>query len=261
MMRLKDKTVIITGAGNGIGRATAILFAKEGANVVVTDINEEAVIHTSEEIKKCGGNSLYIHHNIALETEWENVIAKTLDQYGEINILFNNAGTFLIKPLIETTFDEWQNVMNINVTGTFLGLKYVLPVMMKQNGGSIINNSSTAGLMGSVGVSLYGTSKGAIRSLTKHVAMEYAPYNIRANSIYPGFVNTDMMKYRGKVDETNENQQSKGVPLGRIGFPEEVARTVIFLASDESSYTTGAEFVIDGGRSAGKSIAKGESYE
>lgn len=260
-MRLKNKTAIITGAGNGIGKETALLFAKEGANVVVTDLNEEAVNQTSAEIKKSGGKAISISHNISCENDWEQVVLKTLDNYAEINILFNNAGTFLIKPLIETTLEEWQNLMNINVAGTFLGLKHVITVMMKQNGGSIINNSSTAGLTGSVGVSLYGASKGAIRSLTKHVAMEYASYHIRANSIYPGFIDTDMMKYRGEIDQSNEQQQSKGVPLGRIGYPQEVARTVLFLASEEASYTTGAEFVIDGGRSAGRSKSKGEMYE
>lgn len=259
-MRLHNKTVIITGAGNGIGRATALLFSQEGANVVVTDINEEALHHTANEMKRIGDNVLSILHDISIEDDWKRVVAQTLDKYGEISSLFNNAGTFLIKPLIETSLDEWQNLMNINVAGTFLGLKHVLPVMMKQNGGSIINNSSTAGLAGSDGVSLYGASKGAIRSLTKHVAMEYSSYKIRANSIYPGFIDTDMMKYRGDIDQSNEQQQSNGVPLGRIGFPQEVARTVLFLASDESSYTTGAEFVIDGGRSAGRSKPKGDSY-
>ncbi|MEH7123094.1 SDR family oxidoreductase [Bacillus sp. JJ1773] len=260
-MRLQDKTAIITGAGNGIGRETAYLFAREGANVVVTDICEEAASNTTEEIKKHGGKSIHIPHNISIESDWENVIAKTLDNFGKINILFNNAGTFLIKPLIDTTLEEWHQLMNINLAGTFLGLKHVIPVMMKQNGGSIINNSSTAGLMGSVGVSLYGASKGAIRILTKHVAMEYAPYNIRANTIFPGFVDTDMMKYRGEVDQSNKQQQSQGVPLGRIGNSDEVAKTVLFLASDDSSYTTGAEFVIDGGRSAGRSPMKSDHYE
>jgi NAD(P)-dependent dehydrogenase (short-subunit alcohol dehydrogenase family) len=254
MMQLKGKTAIITGAGDGIGKTTALLFASEGANVVVTDINEFTGADTAEEINRLGGQALFLRHNISQERDWENVIQQSLDTFGGIDVLFNNAGTFLIKPLIETTLEEWNYLMSINVAGTFLGLKHVIPVMMKQKNGSIINNSSTAGLVGSLGVSLYGASKGAIRSLTKHAAMEYASYNIRANSIYPGFVDTNMMKYRGEVDQTSEQQQAQGVPLGRIGHPREVADTVLFLASDDSSYTTGAEFVIDGGRSTGKSF-------
>jgi NAD(P)-dependent dehydrogenase (short-subunit alcohol dehydrogenase family) len=253
-MRLRGKTAIITGAGDGIGKATALLFSAQGANVIVTDINEETGACTAEEIISQGGQAVFLKHNIREEQDWVTVVEKTTEAFGTIDILFNNAGTFLIKPLIETTIEEWDHLMGINVAGTFLGLKHVIPVMMKQRKGSIINNSSTAGLVGSINVALYGASKGAIRVLTKHTAMEYAPYNIRANAVFPGFVDTNMMKYRGEKDQTDEQLQSQGVPLGRIGTPSEVAETVLFLASDESSYTTGAEFVIDGGRSSGKSF-------
>jgi NAD(P)-dependent dehydrogenase (short-subunit alcohol dehydrogenase family) len=252
-MRLVDKVVIITGAGNGIGKETAILFSKEGAKVVVSDLNEDAAATTVAEIQQNGGQAIFVKHDISDEKSWSNVVERTLEAFGKIDCLFNNAGVFLIKPLIETSLEEWKQIMNINAAGTFLGLKYVIPIMMKQSSGSIINNSSTAGLVGSVGVSLYGASKGAIRSLTKHAAMEYAPYNIRVNAVFPGFVDTAMMKYRGEVDQTNKSQQSEGVPLARIGTTNEVAQTVLFLASDESSYTTGTEFVIDGGRTTGKS--------
>jgi len=252
-MRLSNKVAIITGAGSGIGKTTALLFAKEGAKVVVTDMNQKTGDETVQEIILNGGQALFIKHDISIEKDWVTVIEKSLNSFGKIDILFNNAGKFLIKPLIETSLEEWKNVMDVNVAGTFLGLKHVIPVMIKHNQGSIINNSSTAGLVGSLGVSLYGTSKGAIRSLTKHVSMEYASNNIRANTIFPGYVDTNMMKYRGAVDNTTIDQQALGVPLGRIGIPKEVADTVLFLASDDSSYITGAEFVIDGGRSTGKS--------
>lgn len=252
-MRLRGKVAIVTGAGNGIGKTTALLLASEGAKLTVTDIQEAKAKETAKEIKKHGGEALFLRHDISEEQEWQQVVQNTIDSYGKIDILFNNAGTFLIKPLIETEIEEWRHLMKVNVEGTFLGLKSVLPEMIKRKQGSIINNSSTAGLVGSNGVSLYGTSKGAIRSLTKHAAMEHAPDNVRINAVYPGFVDTDMMKYRGEKDKTDEQKQSEGVPLGRIGQTSEVANTVLFLASDESSYTTGAEFVIDGGRSAGKS--------
>lgn len=251
-MRLKGKTAVITGAGGGIGRTTALLLAKEGANVVVTDLNEVSGTATAEEINTNGGQAVFLQHDISQEHDWKYVVQSAVEHFGKIDVLFNNAGTFLIKPLIETTIEEWNHLMSINVAGTFLGLKYVIPVMMKQKSGSIINNSSTAGITGSVGVSLYGASKGAIRILTKHAAMEYSAYDIRVNAIFPGYVDTDMMKYRGEVDQTDQQQQSQGVPLGRIGKPEEIANTVLFLASDEASYTTGAEFVIDGGRSSGR---------
>ena len=157
----------------------------------------------------------------------------------------------MIKPLIETTLEEWNHVMSVNAAGPFLGMKYVLPVMIKNQTGSIINASSTAGLIGSSGVSLYGASKGAIRVMTKTAALEVAQYNIRINSIYPGFVNTQMIKHRAEVENKDLKDQSSAIPLGRVGEPLDIAKTVLFLASDDSSYMTGAELIIDGGKSVG----------
>ncbi|MFC3420027.1 SDR family NAD(P)-dependent oxidoreductase [Salinicoccus hispanicus] len=252
-MVLKEKVAIITGAGNGIGRETAILFAKEGAIVVATDINENDVRKTVEHVHENGGEGIFIRHDISKEEDWNNVVNTTIEKYGKIDVLFNNAGTFMIKPLIETTLEDWNKLMSINVNGTFLGLKYVMKVMMTQKHGSIINTSSTAGLVGSPGVSLYGASKGSIRALSKHAAVEGAPYNIRVNSIYPGFVATGMLGQRSETEESEENELAQKVPLNRVGETAEVAQTVLFLASEKSSYTTGAEFVIDGGRSMDKS--------
>lgn len=250
-MKLINKTAIITGAAEGIGRATALLFAQEGAGAVVTDINEEKGQLTADEINRQGGKAIFVKHDISLEKDWQNVVEKSLDAFGSIDILFNNAGIFLIKPLIDTTLEEWNTLMGVNVTGVFLGMKSVIPVMQRQGKGSIINNSSTAGLIGSKGVALYGTTKAAIRSLSKHAALEYGSDNIRINVVFPGFVNTKMIAYRAEIDKTNQEQQRSTVPLGRIADPEDIAKTVLFLASDDSSYLAGAEIIIDGGKSLG----------
>lgn len=251
-MKLIKQTAIITGAGAGIGRATALLFAQEGAGVMVTDINAEKGQLTADEINAQGGKAIFVRHDISREKDWHNVVEKSLEEFGSIDILFNNAGMFLIKPLIDTTLEEWNRLMGVNVAGAFLGMKYVIPVMQRQGKGVIINNSSTAGLIGSKGVALYGTTKAAIRSLTKHAALEYAPNNIRINSIFPGFVNTKMIAYRAEIDKTNQEQQRSTVPLARIAEPEDIAKTALFLASDDSSYLAGAEIIIDGGKSLGQ---------
>jgi len=250
-MRLKGKTALITGAGNGIGKTTALRFAAEGAEVAVADIREQAAAETAREIERAGGKALPIRMDISQEADWQHAVNQVVARFGQIDVLFNNAAIFLIKPLIETTVEDWDRIMGVNVRGTFLGLKHVIPVMIKQGGGSIINNASTAGLVGAKGVALYGSSKGAIRNLSKHAALEYAEYGVRVNSIYPGFVDTAMLKHRMDTEQNNSAEQGKKVPLGRIGEPREIADTVVFLASDESSYITGAEIVIDGGRTAG----------
>jgi len=250
-MRLKGKTALITGAGNGIGKVTALRFAEEGAEIAAADIDEEAARRTAAEIEQAGGKALAVRLDISSEADWQNAVSLAVEKFGKIDVLFNNAGVFLIKPLIETTVEEWDRVMGVNARGTFLGMKHVIPVMMRQGGGSIINNASTVGLAGSQNVSLYGASKGAIRSLSRHAALEYAPYGIRINSVYPGFVDTAMLRHRMDTEQNGAAAQGKKVPLGRIAEPREIADTVLFLASDEASFITGAEIVVDGGRTAG----------
>lgn len=250
MGRLQDKVAIVTGAGTGIGKQTALLFATEGASVIVTDIDEKTGHETAEEIRKSGGDALFVKHNVRSEDDWKQVVSQTLEKYQKIDVLFNNAGIYIIKPLTETTLDDWDKLMGVNVTGVFLGMKHVVPVMAEHKSGSVINASSVAGLIGAAGHVLYGASKGAVRIMTKDVAAEYAPYQIRVNSIHPGYIKTGMAELGAKVANVTLEDLGKGYPLGRLGDPVDVAKLVLFLASDDSSYITATEFVIDGGMTA-----------
>ncbi|WP_066186770.1 MULTISPECIES: SDR family NAD(P)-dependent oxidoreductase [Gracilibacillus] len=246
-MRVKNKVTLITGAGSGIGKETALLFAKEGAKLVLTDVAVDAVQETEKEVKELGAEAISIKHDVSKEEDWQKAVEKAVDQFGTIDVLFNNAGIYIIKPITELELDTWNKLMAINVTGTFLGMKHVLPVMQKQNSGSIINASSVAGLRGAPGHALYGASKGAVRIMTKDVAMEVARQQIRVNSIHPGYIDTQMADYGAEQQGTTTEELGEDYPLGRLGKRSEVAKTVLFLASDDSSYTTGAEFPVDGG--------------
>ncbi|MFZ4453596.1 SDR family NAD(P)-dependent oxidoreductase [Salibacterium aidingense] len=247
MGKLDDKTAIITGGAAGIGRQTAILFAREGANVVITDVDENKGKQVLEEIKAINGNALFIKHDVSQENEWKTVVTQTTQQFNHIDILFNNAGIYIIKPIPEIDAVTWNKVMNINVTGVFLGLKHVLPVMEKYKAGSVINASSTAGLRGTEDHLLYGASKGAVSAMTKNAAAEYASKGIRINSIHPNYITTAMADYASGVTHQSKEEMDTSHPLGRMGHPNEVAKTVLFLASEDASFSTGAEFVIDGG--------------
>ncbi|KQO17790.1 SDR family NAD(P)-dependent oxidoreductase [Paenibacillus sp. Leaf72] len=251
-MRLKGKTAVITGGGTGIGRATSLLFAGEGASAVVTDIDEDSGLRTVKEIIELGGQALFVKHDVRSETDWEEVAAQTANIYGKADILFNNAGLFLIKPLLETTLADWERLMSVNVTGVFLGMKHIIPLMLAGGkGGSIINASSNAGLFGASGLTLYGATKGAVRIMSKDAALEFASANIRVNSIHPGYIHTQMIDYAAELASKKVEDQGALVPLGKVGSTLDVARLALYLASDESSYATGAEFVLDGGVSAG----------
>ncbi|GMK47932.1 MULTISPECIES: glucose 1-dehydrogenase [Paenibacillus] len=250
-MRLEGKVAIITGAGTGIGKSTALRFAKEGAKVVVTDINEASVKQTADEVKKLGGEALAIRHDVGSEDNWIQVVDEAVKAFGTIDVLFNNAGIYVIKPLFDTTVEDWNRLMNINVTSVFLGMKHVIPVMLKQQRGSVINASSIAGIGGSPNHVLYGASKGAVRTMTKDVAMEFATQGIRVNSIHPGYINTAMVDYAAATTHRDKEALGQAVsPIGRVGNVDEVSNLVLFLASDESSYMTGTEMVIDGGAMA-----------
>lgn len=250
MMRLENKVAIITGGGTGIGKETALQFAKQGAKVVITDINKEAAMNTAQEIQAMGAEAIFVQHNVSSEEDWKMVVSETISHFKKIDVLFNNAGIYIIKPLTAIEVDEWNRLMSINVTGVFLGMKHVIPVMVEQKSGSIINASSIAGLFGAPGHALYGASKGAVRIMTKDAAIEYAGKGVRVNSIHPGFIETAMTDYASEATGRTTAELNAAYPLGRMGTTEEVAHTVVFLASDESSFTTGTEFVIDGGATA-----------
>ncbi|GLX68798.1 SDR family NAD(P)-dependent oxidoreductase [Paenibacillus glycanilyticus] len=249
MSRLADKVAIITGAGSGMGREEALLFAQEGAKVVATDINEEAVLAVVKEIEAKGGVAMAIAHNVASEEQWISVVAAAVEAYGRIDILVNNAGISFAVGMLDTTVDQWDKVMNINLSSVFLGMKHVVPHMQNNKSGSIVNISSIAGLTGSQGAGAYTASKGAVRMLSKAAAVDYGKDNIRVNSVHPGFIETPMSK------EFVNNEQMLGwflsqTALPRVGQAVEVAKAVLFLASDDASYLTGIELPVDGGVTA-----------
>jgi NAD(P)-dependent dehydrogenase (short-subunit alcohol dehydrogenase family) len=243
-MRLENKVAIITGGGGGIGRATAIRFAKEGARVLVADIGEEAGIKTVQLIKENGGVAEFVRVNMTKPEDVEHMVQKAVDTFGKLDILINNAGVKSDeKKIPDVSLVEWQEVFDINTTGVFLGMKYVIPKM--ESGGSIVNTASIAGIKGQKLVAAYSASKSSVIALTKTAATEFGKKNIRVNAIAPGIIDTDMV---GDWKKTKKwPVLSTANALNRIGQPEEIANTILFLASDESSFITGETIVIDGG--------------
>jgi|HigsolmetaAR204D_1030405.scaffolds.fasta_scaffold00281_20 NAD(P)-dependent dehydrogenase (short-subunit alcohol dehydrogenase family) len=249
MGQLAGKTAIITGAGSGMGREEAVLFAQEGAEVVATDINESAVRAVVEEITKQGGKAIALAHDVSSEDQWKQVIDTCLKTYGKINVLVNNAGVSFPGTVLDTTVEQWNRVMAINVTSIFLGMKYVIPHMKEAGGGSIINVSSIAGLSGCCGAGVYTASKGAVRMLTKAASVDFGRDNIRVNSLHPGYIETPMSAPYINDPQTLQYFLSM-TAMGRVGQPSEVAQAALFLASDASSYVTGVELAVDGGVTA-----------
>jgi len=245
MGRLDGKVAIITGAASGQGALEVKMFAGEGAKVVATDVQEDLLKDVVDEVKKEGGDVLAIKLDVTSEAEWKDVVNKTVETYGKLDILVNNAGIFIGGNAEETTLDKWDKVMHVNATGTFLGIKYAIPEMRKAGGGSIVNISSISGILG-FGAAAYNASKGAIRTLTKNVAADYAKDNIRVNSIHPGVVVTPMSEPLLDVPETRKSLEDM-TPLPRLGEPKDIAYGALYLASDETSFMTGSELIIDGG--------------
>lgn len=247
MGRLTGKVAIITGAANGMGAAEAVLFAKEGAKVVATDIQESALQQVLEQMKEAGGEGIVMKHDVTSEEGWEQVVAEAVNQFGKVDILVNNAGVASPKTMVQMGMEEWNKVMNINLNGCVLGMKAVIPEMKKAGGGSLINISSIGGIVGMAGSSPYTAAKGALRALSKSAAVEYGKDHIRVNSVHPGIIETPMTK-----DSFNDAEPfyRTFTQLPYFGQPEDVAYGVLFLASDESRFMTGAELVIDGGWTA-----------
>lgn len=250
MGRLSEKVAVITGGAGGIGKVAAERFLKEGAKVVLVDLFEESLQKAKEELSSYG-EVLTVQADVSKESDVENYVKKALEHFGKIDVFFNNAGIEgKVAPLVEQKIEDFDKVISVNVRGVFLGLQNVLPVMIKQGHGSVINTSSVAGLEGSPGVSPYIASKHAVVGLTKAAAIEVASANVRVNSIHPSPVNTRMM--RSLEDGLNVEQEdlAKTIPLGRYGEPSDIANLVLFLASDESSFITGVQYRIDGGMGA-----------
>ncbi len=243
MARLQDKVIIITGAAQGMGATHARLCIEAGAKVVLTDINAEKGQALAAEL---GNQALFIQHNVTSEDDWTQVIAATQAYFGTINVLVNNAGITQSKSILETSLDDYRRILEINQVSVFLGMKAVIPSMQASKQGSIINISSINGLVG--GAIGYTDSKFAVRGMTKAAALECAPFGIRVNSVHPGVIATPMIM-QGDTKAAVE-AFAKSIPLRRVAQPEEVSRLVLYLASDDSSYSTGSEFIVDGGLTA-----------
>ena len=249
-MRLENKVALISGGARGMGAEEARLFAAEGAKVVIGDILENEGHRTEAEINEAGGECLYIRLDVTSEDDWRQAVAAAVARFGKLDIVVNNAGIGGGGRLEDTTVEEWDRVMAVNAKGVFLGTKAAIPDMRRAGGGSIINISSQLGLVGTDTSSpQYQASKGAVRLLTKATAIQYAGEGIRCNSVHPGPIITPMTE-AGRANPQRQEVMLSRIPLGRYGLAEDVAYGVLFLASDESSFMTGSELVIDGGWTA-----------
>lgn len=240
MSKLEGKVAIITGGANGMGETHARLFVSEGAKVVITDIDSEKGEALAKEL---GNHAMFIKHDVSSETDWQQVVKKAEEAFGPISILVNNAGVSTSLSVEYSSLDDYQQVVNINQISVFLGMKYTVASMKKAEKGSIINISSINGLSG--GAIGYSDTKFAVRGMTRAAARELAKYHIRVNSVHPGVINTPMVKNNEHYDRIQQMVQT--LPLGRMAEPEEISQLVLFLASDDSSYSTGSEFIADGG--------------
>ena len=249
-MRLENKVALISGGARGMGAVEAHLFAQEGAKVVVGDVLEDEGRQTEAAVNEAGGECVFVHLDVTREDDWAQAVATAVSRFGKLDVLVNNAGISSTGGIEELTVQDWDRTLDINTKGVFLGTKAAIPEMRKAGGGSIINISSGAGIAPAPGTSgAYAASKGAVRIFSKSTAIQYAKENIRCNSVHPGPIETPMLRSaRGSGAELGDTIER--VPLGRIGRPEEIAYGVLYLASDESSFVTGSELVIDGGRTA-----------
>ena len=246
-MRLENKVAIISGGSRGMGAFEAALFVQEGAKVIIGDVRDE---EGRDLAKHIGSNAVYMHLDVTSERDWAAVVKEATDRYGKLDILVNNAGVSARGTIEETSVDDWDRVMGINAKGVFLGTREAIPEMRKSGGGSIINISSQLGLVGMAESSpQYQSSKGAVRIFTKSAAIQYAPEGIRVNSVHPGPIVTPMTEAR-RSDSAVQQVMVSRIPLGRYGESKDVAYGVLYLASDEASFVTGSELVIDGGWTA-----------
>ena len=260
--RVQGKVALVTGGASGIGRACAIALGREGATVVVTDVQDDAGRDCAAKVKQGGGDAVFLHHDVTSEENWIGVIGEVKSRFGRLDILVNNAGIAIAGPITEMSLADWRRLESINLDGVFLGVKHALPLMRAGGGGSIVNMSSLAGLKGSANLAAYCATKGGVRLFTKAVAMECAALrdNVRVNSVHPGIIETPIwlsivpgmggLPNAGGANAPDLDAMSSAfVPTGKKGVPEDIAAGVVYLASDESRYVTGSELVIDGGLS------------
>jgi NAD(P)-dependent dehydrogenase (short-subunit alcohol dehydrogenase family) len=263
MGKLADKVALITGAGSGIGRAAALLFAKEGAKIVVADFVPQGGHETVKMIKEAGGQAVFVEVNVTKSPDVQKMIKSAVDTYGRLDILFNNAG-MQGKYIMTADLPEemWDSIITTNLKGVFLGCKYALPIMLKQGGGVIINTASSAGMLGLPGQQAYCASKAGVIQLTKSAALEYADKNIRINCICPGGIVTPLAGIgKPMTDATMVPPFHQPQAMRRFGQPEEVARVALYLASDDSSFVTGTSSVVDGGWTAGIPKMPAKKYQ
>jgi NAD(P)-dependent dehydrogenase (short-subunit alcohol dehydrogenase family) len=250
--RFKEKVAIVTGGGAGIGQASATAFAREGAKVVIADIDEKAATRTVQEITSAGGKAIFIRCDISKGVDVESMVDRTVREFGGVDVLHNNAGVVRYGTVVEMSEKDWDFILNINLRGSFLTCKHVIPQMKKRGGGAIVNTASVQAFASQRTVAAYSASKGAIVSFTKTVALDHAPDNIRCNCIAPGSVHTPMLESAANLFAKENPQQAmvdwgKLHPLGRVARPEEVANLALFLSCEDSSFCTGACFTVDGG--------------
>jgi NAD(P)-dependent dehydrogenase (short-subunit alcohol dehydrogenase family) len=249
MSRLLNKVAIITGAASnpGLGYASAVRFAEEGAKLVITDIDMQGLAVAEKNLTALGAEVLAMEQNVVDEDRWQQVIDATVERFGSLDILVNNAGIALLRPISEYTTADYDLQMDVNIRSVFYGCRKALPAMIASGGGSIVNMSSVAGLRGLPGVSVYGIAKAGVQNLAKTIAMEHAADGIRCNSVHPGLIDTNIQNDARRDNYDEFVKIGESVPWGRMGFPEEVANCVLFLASDEANYVTDTKLVVDGG--------------
>ncbi|MFS0576262.1 glucose 1-dehydrogenase [Sporosarcina sp. 179-K 3D1 HS] len=248
---MQDKVGIVTAAGSGIGRASALAFAEEGAKVVVSDINEEAGMETVRQIEENGGDAIFIYCNVAEEQQVIDLVKQTVAHYGRLDWAHNNAGIGApTKPIADTETSDWDRCVQITQTSLYFSLKHQIPAMLESGGGAIVNTASTAGLMGSENLATYSATKWAVNGMTKSVALEYGKKGIRVNSICPGMTLTAAVEAWSKEVPEQAKYVENDIPLGRMGRAEEQAQAAVFLCSDKASYITGVNLAVDGGVTA-----------
>ena len=251
MGRLEGKVAIISGGARGQGETEAKMFVREGAKVMLGDVLDDVGRKVEAEIRESGAEVTYLHLDVTREDDWRTAVGQAVNRYGKLDILVNNAGILIRRGIEDTTEEIWDRIMDVNAKGVLWGVKHAVPAMRQAGGGSIVNISSIAGLVADPGggSASYTASKGAVRLLTKSAAVQYAREGIRCNSVHPGPIDTDMIRDT-LTDPARVEERLKRIPLGRVGTSEDVAYGVLFLASDESSFITGSELVIDGGITA-----------